>query len=241
METNSNQLKVSLLGGDEHLDNKDSSYIIKSKVIALISVVFLIMIYNNIGIGEEFTLTLAPSDCYKDYFFELTGHINVFLSENVYFKNILLIFSSFLVDLIVISTVTLWIFRWNDWIFPISVFFLYLVRAIFLSFYQQGYPDGYIFYDPGFPSVTVSYLKTNDFFYSGHVGFPVILYREYERRGFHKMKCFSLFVMIIQCLMMVFLRGHYSIDLIFGIIAGCYFHKITLDTIYPELNKVFIR
>jgi hypothetical protein len=40
------------------------------------------------------------------------------------------------------------------------------------------YPEGYLWDYPGFPSIFIPYGKTNDFFYSGHVGLCVIVFHE---------------------------------------------------------------
>ena len=49
------------------------------------------------------------------------------------------------------------------------------IQNIFL----MRFPDGYAWDYPGFPSLTVPYPKTNDFFYSGHVGGALLAGLEY--------------------------------------------------------------
>ena len=36
------------------------------------------------------------------------------------------------------------------------------------------FPEDWFWDDPGVPSIVVGYLRTNDFFFSGHVGMPII-------------------------------------------------------------------
>ena len=84
------------------------------------------------------------------------------------------------------------------------------------------YPDNYLFYYPGFPSIMVSYIKANDFFYSGHVGFPILLLCEFYILKRYFMCVFCIFTFFIETFTMVVLRGHYSIDLISGAIFAHY-------------------
>ena len=84
------------------------------------------------------------------------------------------------------------------------------------------YPDGYLWYDPGFPSLTVSYLKTNDFFFSGHVGLPVLASLEFSVNNKKFLMIFAIMTAIIEFITMVFTRGHYIIDLICGAIIAHY-------------------
>ena len=58
------------------------------------------------------------------------------------------------------------------------------------------YPDGYLWDFPGFYSITVPYGRTNDFYYSGHVGCCVIQYCEFKAHGWNKFAVFSLVTMV---------------------------------------------
>jgi hypothetical protein len=86
------------------------------------------------------------------------------------------------------------------------------------------YPEGYLWADPGFFSIAVSYLKTNDFFFSGHVGVPVIIGLEFKNMGIYSMFYFSLFTICFEAFTMVVTRGHYCIDLITGVIVAHYIY-----------------
>ncbi len=95
------------------------------------------------------------------------------------------------------------------------------------------FPKGFLFEYPGFPSITVSYLKTNDFFYSGHVGMPVILMCEFYFLKRYYMFSFSIFTFFVEFFTMIFLRSHYSIDLISGAIFAHYiFQNVSKITHY---------
>ena len=60
------------------------------------------------------------------------------------------------------------------------------------------FPDNYLWGYPGFPSIMVSYLKTNDFFYSGHCGLPIVLLCEFNHLGMKLMQAFCIFTFIFE-------------------------------------------
>lgn len=101
------------------------------------------------------------------------------------------------------------------------------------------YPDGYLWDFPNFYSVTVPYGKTNDFFFSGHIGCCVINFFEYKSQGWYKFAAFSFITMIFQFSLMIFLRGHYVIDLISGIVFGHYFWLLAEKYSYLIDVKIF--
>jgi hypothetical protein len=88
--------------------------------------------------------------------------------------------------------------------------------------FQMKYPEGYLWEYPGFPSITVSYLKTNDFFFSGHCGMPILMAMEFRKIKHYKMFIFCLFTCIFEAFTMIVMRGHYSIDILAGIIFAHY-------------------
>mmetsp|Transcript_16749 Transcript_16749/g.14675 ORF Transcript_16749/g.14675 Transcript_16749/m.14675 type:complete len:187 (+) Transcript_16749:434-994(+) len=125
---------------------------------------------------------------------------------------------------------------------------------IFLRFFIQKtflmrFPEGYLWRYPGFPSLVVPYGKTNDFFYSGHVGGALIMTLEYRALAKellnHKMllrgmQIFGTLTIILQLFLMTFLRGHYSIDMITGLIVGHYLHMVS-SIWAPYINFVLCR
>jgi hypothetical protein len=74
----------------------------------------------------------------------------------------------------------------------------------------------------------VCYLATNDFFYSGHIGFPLLFALEYSRKGENYLVIVNIFISVLEGSMMLIARGHYTIDLIFGVIFAHYLYKISL-------------
>jgi hypothetical protein len=100
-----------------------------------------------------------------------------------------------------------------------------------------GYPEGFLWEYPGFPSLTVCYLKTNDFFYSGHVGFPVLAALEFSRHGKSGMAYFALFTMCLETMVMIVTRVHYIVDLLCGMIIAHYIYRIVDDYVHYVDNS----
>jgi len=85
----------------------------------------------------------------------------------------------------------------------------------------------------------VPYGKTNDFFFSGHVGCCVINYLEYSAIGWRKLARFSAVTCLFQVALMVSLRGHYFIDLISGVVFAHYLWMLSERYSYLVDVKVF--
>lgn len=83
---------------------------------------------------------------------------------------------------------------------------------------------GFLFRYPGFPSLSVPYHDSNDFYYSGHVGTCFILVLESRAKGWNRMSWMCLFIMCNQWIMMMLIRTHYVIDMVTGVIVAHYMH-----------------
>jgi hypothetical protein len=99
-----------------------------------------------------------------------------------------------------------------------------------------SFPKDYIWGHPGIFSLTISYARTSDFFYSGHVGSSVLCFFEFSRyeffeKRFSYLKYFSLNCAITQSLVQIIFRGHYLIDVISGFVFAHYFYILVGDRV----------
>jgi len=85
----------------------------------------------------------------------------------------------------------------------------------------------------------VPYGKTNDFFFSGHVGCCIINMLEFRAFGWYRFAWFSLATGVMQILLMIALRGHYFIDLISGVIFAHYIWMMAERYSYIIDVKIF--
>lgn len=136
-------------------------------------------------------------------------------------------------DITMLTGFVVFIVKGKTWRLPLTMAIFYLLRLLIQKTFLMRYPEGYLWENPGFPSITVPYGKTNDFFFSGHVGGAVIMTIEYFRlmreiptwnwKLFMKiMTIVGVITTILQVFLMIFLRGHYSIDMFAGAMAGHY-------------------
>ena len=87
-------------------------------------------------------------------------------------------------------------------------------------------PDGYLWEYPGFPSLFVSYVQQYDFFFSGHLAFCTWNMIHHYTEG-HKIHFYySVYVTMLTFIAQVFLRGHYIIDLMTGMVVAHYCHLV---------------
>lgn len=177
-------------------------------------------------------------ECMWDGLFALTSPLNVFFTNNTSLRHLLLIFSSSLIDFQYLFFCFRYIV-WGDSARPLLFLAMfYLFRMLVQNVFMMSIPNGMIWDYPGIPSITISYAYTTDFFFSGHVGILVFTSLEnYSNKNYQMMKI-SIFSVVVEFMVMVVLRGHYSIDLISGVIFGHYFWMLS-NKIAKRTEKFF--
>jgi len=122
---------------------------------------------------------------------------------------------------------------------PLTYTMFYGIRVICQNIYAMKAYDGFYWDYPGFPSLVVPYGATNDFFYSGHIGCCMLVFLEFSRMGWMKLRFGCLFTMACQVLLMIITRGHYSIDMIAGFFIAHYCYLIVQNYVDPpsDLHK----
>lgn len=88
-----------------------------------------------------------------------------------------------------------------------------------------GRESGFIWQDPGFFSILVTYFDINDFYWSGHVGSSVLAILEWQALGWYKMMWIGIFICINEYILMTVTRGHYVIDIVTGVLIARLFIK----------------
>lgn len=96
----------------------------------------------------------------------------------------------------------------------------------------MGRPDGFLWFYPGFPSLSIAYHDTSDFYYSGHVGSCTMFLIENFVIGEKKMFYTTLFILINEWLVLTFTRTHYIIDMLSGLICAFLMHRISEHVAY---------
>ncbi|GIT31585.1 MAG: hypothetical protein Ct9H300mP1_36310 [Planctomycetaceae bacterium] len=150
---------------------------------------------------------------------EWTAGWNDHLNRDRDVASALLVTSSLLIDL-----VACWIFA--STIFGRSVrpflglLILFSLRQVCQWLSPLPAPIGMLWFDPGFPSLLVTYEVANDFFFSGHTALAVYggieLARRFGRVGILFGGMFGLF----QTLVVLVLRAHYTMDVFTGVVVA---------------------
>jgi hypothetical protein len=83
-------------------------------------------------------------------------------------------------------------------------------------------PDGMIWYDPGFPSLLVTYHVATDFFFSGHTGIAVLGAVELARIGGRRWLYVGIAIAAFEATTVLVLRAHYTMDVFTGAVAARY-------------------
>ena len=91
--------------------------------------------------------------------------------------------------------------------------------------------------DPGVPSIVVGYLRTNDFFFSGHVGMPIINAFEFKWQKKYYLSAFCFFVAFYEGFLVLISRVHYSIDIVIGFFFAHY-SLIMTEYILQEFRRI---
>lgn len=211
-----------------------AKWLFASRVLIVACVLFFLVI-------RAYRPNLNPTEveCVWDGVFEATEDVNLFLQTHTGYRSALLIFSSLLIDIIMLMTAfrfLLWPKTWRSLLF---LLLFYSIRGTIMSFFIMGFPEGHIFDDPGFPSLTVTYLKSSDFFFSGHVGFALFGVLDSRLNGNRFMTTLSCVSVIVECVTMLVTRGHFVIDIIAGLVFSHYVWEVT-GWISPYLDSKLV-
>jgi len=98
--------------------------------------------------------------------------------------------------------------------------FFFVLRQFFQFLVVLPTPKGYLWYHPGFPSISVPYNPANDFYFSGHIGFLTVAARELAKRRHWKLLAGCLVAIFFNSWMVLITRIHYTIDIVDGVFVA---------------------
>lgn len=195
----------------------------KPRLIRLSIVIILITLFglaNNLGFGNH--QPIDKSTCLVDATFVATKSINETFISNKYFRNTIYIIGSILIDLLFLFSLFKWALFSDSWRYGLTLMLFYGFRFIVQQTFQFGYPEGFIWEDPGMPSIVVGYMKTNDFFFSGHVGLPTITAFELKWEKKYAISALSFCITLFETFLVIISRVHFNIDVIVGVLFSHY-------------------
>ena len=195
------------------LNNENNKIEKKLKIIrgTFLSIVLIVLFLNAI---YGFALVQVKVDCIEDSTFKLTNHINNYFLKEEYLKNIMILITSLFLDLLVFLFGLFWFFKGQSWRPIIAIFKFYLLRIIANNVFFTNIPAGYLWNYPGFPSIIVSYHKTNSFFFSCNIGISIIAGVEFSKIGWKFTSFLYYSASVLEAFVLILLRSHYIIDII---------------------------
>jgi len=110
--------------------------------------------------------------------------------------------------------------------------------------WYSPFPPGYVWDDPGFPSLVVPYGRTSDFYFSGHIGIVTICACEWITWKKYFASALIGLGGLYTIFIMLSFQAHYSIDLFTGIICGHWMfmlidgQKDRIDTFFLTVYKI---
>jgi hypothetical protein len=155
----------------------------------------MMMLYN-IPANEKKEQVINDGECMRDYTFIWTEGINKYLVDNVVIKNRYMIYAGFLMDFTQVSGVIFFYLKYHTYR-PLVAFAIFIfLRQNLQNHFLMGRLEGFTWFYPGFPALTVPYHDTNDFYYSGHVGTTTFYMLEFYFNDQKFMFYASLFVLV---------------------------------------------
>ena len=194
----------------------------RSLRIGVFFIVLAILFWGKNNVSDE--ARIDSTDAIIDKLFDLTQSVNDLMNRSNAWINFFEISSSWCIDLIFFGMFLSWIYIGDSFRLILAYALFYGIRAGVQAMCVLPYPRGMIWVYPVAPSFTVPFGVTSDFMPSGHVGFCAIAAAEFYKRKWYVAMVIAWIVGVYECFVMLSARGHYSIDLFFGIIMGHYMH-----------------
>ena len=204
-------------------ENEEFSNQYTLKILTVVICLLITGLFNNLH-TKAFTSKVT---CFNDFLFNLTVPINNYLRHHRTINSIILILGGLLEDITVILACILFCFHFKSWRLILALITVYALRMAVQFTYTMSTPEGILFFYPGFPSLFVPYLLTNDFFFSGHVSLPLVVGLEFYENKMNVFAYISFCASIYEAFMMLFIKGHYSIDMMGGYLFSLWAFKVT--------------
>lgn len=195
-----------------------------------VTILMFSLIYNSI---ENYMLTEEDTHCINDKTVTFTKPINLFFKSHPYLKNTIIIYSSLLLDFILLSILYTFIFYAKNYRISITFLLFYSLKAILHGLFVMQAPSDLLWEYPGVYSLTFSHFSSSDFFYSGQIGMSTISALEFKKREFKYLKWLSFNSLITQIFVTLILRTNYIIDVVGGFVFAHYFY-IICEYLFPE-------
>src|SRR5262245_1317544 len=173
-----------------------------------------------------------PNGVLGDRVHDMTASLNGWLLANPRHANVLLIVTSWLIDVVAIWMLLNAVFGPSFGPF-IGLFMLFVLRQLCQGLIALPPPPGMIWRSPGFPSLLVTYGTPNDLFFSGHTAIAVYgaleLAHQFGGWGIAAGIAFAT----IEAATVLVLRAHYTMDVLAGALAALWVWTVAQSLAAP--------
>jgi hypothetical protein len=138
--------------------------------------------------------------------------INKYLHDNLYIGGYLFIITSLMIDVGAIIILLKFIFL-NEYETPLVLLIGILLRQLCQLTTKLPKPVNLLWFDPGFPSLFVTYNVTSDFFFSGHTFFSLVVGLDFFSSEFLVVKLYSIAFMFLEITFVIVTHSHYWMDI----------------------------
>jgi len=146
------------------------------KIFKSIIVVIFIAVFAFVNLVPN--MSLYKIECLHDYTHEYTSSVNTWMKENSGAKKTMMIMGGILSDIIVLMTMAYWTVKVKTWRLPIALVLVYVAKALTSLLFKYRYPEGYLWENPGFYSLTTPYGASNDMHFTLHVALLYVIFME---------------------------------------------------------------
>jgi len=206
-------------------------------IISLFFIIIIILLNSSI-----FSYTSLSSKCYYDLGFKLTKNLNISVKNNIWLYKCLVMSGQIIMDIIFFYGFYRWAIYGITWRYGVTVMFFYFIRGVVQECLKMRIPYENIWINPGIISVSVNYVRGNDFFFSGHVGMCAVAWAEIKKERNYFMTYFCLFATFFESFILLITRDHYTFDMPIGFMFGHYITFFVEDWVnYLQLKIPFMK
>lgn len=162
----------------------------------------------------------------RDHSHIKTELFNQFFIENPGLRSAILNFSAAIQDITLIAMVAGWTFTGRNWQPILALLSFYITKFVCTITFTLRPPEGYLWDQLYYPSLTFSSKREWNFFYSGLVGLNIICsayLKEYKSSVMRFLSYVCCFNLLLQGTFFIFIRSNYLIDIVSSAALGHYF------------------
>ena len=198
--------------------------------VAVVAVALVLWFWTQSLIGKK----AAAKDGIGDLIHDLTARWHAHLTAHPHTANAALIVSSLFIDLFGLALIGAAIFGHTFTPF-VAVIVAFSMRQICMGLCTLPPPRGYIWRNPGFPTVLVTYDVGNDLFFSGHTALAVLGAIHAAHAGPLWLAIAAGIIAAGEALVVLVLRAHYTLDVVAGAFAAFVAYDIAM-AVSPSLD-----